>query len=62
MSEYNICSALVHAKQGHLEAVKKVLEQQSGVEVHAVTDDGRIIVTIEDESRKSGRRTYYGIL
>lgn len=52
MSEYNICSALVHAKQGQIEAVKKELEQQSGVEIHAVTDDGRLIVTIEDDSRK----------
>lgn len=52
MSEYNLCSALVHAKQGQLEQVKKELEQQQGVEVHAVTDDGRLIVTIENEKRK----------
>lgn len=52
MSEYNICSALVHAKQDQIETVKKELEQQSGVEVHAITEDGRLIVTIEDELRK----------
>ena len=52
MSEYNLCSALVHAKEGQLERVKKELEQQLGVEVHAVTDDGRLIVTVEDEKRK----------
>jgi len=52
MSEYNLCSALVHAKEGQLERVKKELEQQLGVEVHAVTDDGRLIVTVEDEQRK----------
>lgn len=52
MSEYNICSALVHAKQDQIETVRKELEQQSGVEVHAQTDDGRLIVTIEDELRR----------
>jgi len=52
MSEYNLCSALVHAKEGQLEQVKKELELQPGVEVHAVTDDGRLIVTVEDEKRK----------
>ena len=52
MSEYNLCSALVHAKQGQVEAEKKELELQPGVEVHAVTEDGRLIVTVEDEKRK----------
>jgi len=52
MSEYNLCSAIVHAKEGQLDCVKSALEQQPGVEVHAVTDDGRLIVTIEDEQRK----------
>lgn len=53
MSQYNICSVLVHAKQNMMDAVKKTLEQQSGVEVHAVTDEGRLIVTVEDEQRKN---------
>jgi len=52
MSEYNLCSALVHAKQDEIDSVKLKIENQQGVEVHAVTDDGRLIVTIEDESRK----------
>ncbi len=52
MSKYNICSALVHAKLEQVDAVKQILEQQQGVEVHAQTEDGRLIVTIEDENRK----------
>ncbi|RDH81111.1 MAG: nitrate reductase [endosymbiont of Galathealinum brachiosum] len=52
MSKYNICSVLVHAKQGMIDSVKQTLEQQQGVEVHAVSEDGRIIVTVEDEYRK----------
>lgn len=51
-SRYNICSVLVHAKQGMMDQVKQQLEQQSGVEVHATTENSRLIVTIEGEFRK----------
>ena len=53
MSEYNICSVLMHAKLEMLDAVQQQLETQLGVEVHASTEDGRLIVTIEDERRKN---------
>ena len=52
MSKYNICSVLVHAKQNMIDSVKAILESQQGVEVHANSDDGRLIVTVEDEYRK----------
>jgi len=48
----NICGVLVHARSGEQEQVKKRLEQQSGVEVHALTEEGRLVVTVEDESHK----------
>ena len=53
MSKYNICSALVHVKQEMLDSVRQTLESQQGVEVHAESDNGRLIVTIEDEYRKN---------
>jgi len=52
MSKYNICSVLVHAKQSMIDSVKVTLESQQGVEVHAKSADGRLIVTVEDEYRK----------
>ncbi len=52
MSKYNICSALVHAKLEQIDSVRQTLESQAGVEVHAQTEDGRLVVTIEDENRK----------
>jgi len=52
MSKYNICSVLVHAKQDMIDSVKAILESQQGVEVHAKSDEGRLIVTVEDEYRK----------
>jgi len=52
MSKYNICSVLVHAKQDMIDSVKATLEIQQGVEVHAKSEDGRLIVTVEDAYRK----------
>ncbi len=52
MSEYNLCGVLVHAQNGKLEKVRQRLQAQQGVEVHATTEDGRLVLTVEDESRK----------
>ena len=46
----NISSILVHAKPAKLPSVRGQLEQIPGVEIHAATDDGRLIVTIEAAS------------
>jgi len=48
----NICGVLVLARRGERERVKERLEQQPGVEVHALTEEGRLVVTVEDESHK----------
>lgn len=52
MSEYNLCGVLLHARHEEMDVVRKQLEKQQGVEIHAVTDDGRLVITVEDESRK----------
>lgn len=51
--EYNVCGVLVHAHKNKTDQVKKLLEQQDGVEVHAVTENGRLIVTVENNKRKT---------
>lgn len=43
----NISSAIVHAKPGTAEAVRARLAAVDGVEVHAVSDAGKMIVTLE---------------
>ena len=53
MSKYNICSVLVHVKQNMMDSVRQQLELQQSVEVHAESENGRLIITIEDESRKT---------
>ncbi len=52
MSEYNLCGVLIHARHGQINAVRQQLEKQQGVEVHAESENGRLVVTVEDESRK----------
>jgi nitrate reductase NapD len=44
----NICGVLVHAKPGKMDAVKIGLTTIPGVEIHQATDDGRLVVTVED--------------
>lgn len=43
----NISSAIVHAKPGAADAVCARLAAVAGVEVHAVSDEGKMIVTLE---------------
>lgn len=46
----NISSVLVHARPQALHQVQQALSALGGTEVHAATDDGRLIVTIEADS------------
>lgn len=46
----NISSVLVNARPEKIGQVQECLLALSGVEVHAATEDGRLIVTIEADS------------
>jgi len=48
----NIAGVLVHANPKQVNEVKEQLVKIPGVEVHAATDDGRLIVTIEEDEEK----------
>ena len=52
MSEYNICGVLVHARPGKAKGISQFLEKISGVEIHSVTEDSRIVITVESDKRK----------
>ena len=49
----NISSLLVSARAERVMQVQNSLLTYAGVEVHAATDDGRMIVTIEAESDRA---------
>lgn len=44
----NICGALIHARSQHSAAVRDRLQALPGVEVHAISPNGRMVVTVED--------------
>ncbi len=46
----NISSLLLHVQPQRAEHVRAQLEQLPGVEVHAVTPEGRLIVTVEESA------------
>lgn len=45
----NISSIIVNPAPGQVEAVRARLAQMPGVEVHAMADDGRMIITLETD-------------
>lgn len=48
----NICGVLVHAQPEQAAQVEQQLSQYQGVEVHSVTEDGRLVVTIDHADRR----------
>ena len=53
----DICGVLVHAKPDRLEQVKSHLKKLLGVEVHAATDNSRLIVTIDMSDKQNEKIT-----
>ncbi|MAM63366.1 chaperone NapD [Maritimibacter sp. UBA3975] len=52
MPEHHLSSLLVHAKPENIESVAKRLEAE-GCEVHATTPEGKLVVTLEAEGRRT---------
>lgn len=57
----NISSAIVYAKPAQDQVLRAHLSQIDGVEVHASTSDGKLIVTIESENDRTAVDTYEAI-
>ncbi len=53
--DFNVCGVLVNARAENIAAVEAGLAELPGVEIHDHTDDGNIVVTVEDtdQSRAS---------
>ena len=50
----NIAGVVIHARPEKLAGVKAQLTEFPGVEVHATAEDGRMVVTVEDEASGMG--------
>jgi nitrate reductase NapD len=46
----NISGVLVKAYPEHLLSIEKALSRMNGVEVHGNNEDGRMVITVEDNS------------
>ncbi len=57
----NISSAIVHAQPGHAEVVRRALAAIAGVEIHAVSDEGKLIITIESPGDRETADTFEAI-
>jgi periplasmic nitrate reductase NapD len=52
MKVINVCGVVVFALPEHVNAVQKNLEKEEGVEVHAITENGRLVLTVEKEDQQ----------
>jgi len=50
MSDYNICGVVIHVTAEKQETVANALANTDGVEVHASTEQGKLVVTVESEN------------
>ncbi len=50
MTETNISGVLVHAQPEKLDTVRAQLIAINGVEVHGVSEEGKMVVTVEEDS------------
>jgi nitrate reductase NapD len=57
----NISGILVHARPERRVAVTSELSTLDGVEVHHTTDDGRLVVTVEDCASREAAETLLDI-
>lgn len=57
----NISSAIVHARPGHAAEVQHALAAIAGVEIHAVSDEGKLIITIESPGDRETADTFEAI-
>lgn len=51
MTEYNICGVMIHARLDKQQLVEESLLRTRGVELHASTAQGKLVVTVESEDR-----------
>ena len=57
----NISGVVVHSKPENVAGVQQQLTALPGVEVHAVGDDGRMVVTVEEASDRKMADTVNGL-
>ena len=57
----NISSAIVYCRTEQAAALRAWLAKQAGVEVHAATADGKLVISIEADDDRNAAATYEAI-
>ncbi len=57
----NISSAILHVAPGRLDEVRQVLLAMSGVEIHAESPEGKVIVVLEDDDLEAAANKYVAL-
>lgn len=57
----NLASLVVHTRPGDRERIAGQLLELPGVEIHAATDDGRLVVTVEHDASQVAADTLTAI-
>ena len=57
----HIAGVLVQTRPEHIPQVRTRLGEVNGLEVHVVSPDGRIVVTVEGDGRKSVTDTLFSL-
>lgn len=58
LHEMHISGVLVHAKPEHLATVLDGVSRIEGLEVHATDEDGKIVVTLENENEQASGQVF----
>ncbi|AQS38019.1 periplasmic nitrate reductase chaperone NapD [Shewanella psychrophila] len=51
--EYHVTSLVVHASPKAISQVESQINALTGTDIHAVTDQGKLVITLEGETQKS---------
>ena len=57
----NISSAIVHIVPARLDEACAVLGGMSGVEIHARSPEGKVVVTLEDDDTEAAANSYVAL-
>nr|VFK72899.1 MAG: periplasmic nitrate reductase chaperone NapD [Candidatus Kentron sp. UNK] len=57
----DICSILLYARPERLASVQDILRGMEGVEVHAATPDGRVVISVERDDQEQFGETVLGL-
>ena len=57
----NISSAIVHIVPARLDEACAVLASMSGVEIHARSPEGKVVVTLEDDDTEAAANRYVAL-